>query len=210
MAGKHFSRWTAIEQTGNTKGGGALWLCECSCGNRRTVLGSDLRNGKSQSCGCLLKEIFAAHRTTHGGSKTRLHTIWKGMLARCASDNPTYGGRGISVCEQWKSFVIFREWAANSGYREDLTIERKEVNGNYEPSNCEWIPLSEQAKNRRIVLRNSAGVQWCEIAKKHGIPVTLMHGRVHEGWPIELAATLPKRTRIAPPRKRDARGKFIV
>jgi hypothetical protein len=208
LTGKRFSRWTVIEKTGNTPRGAALWMCICICGTRRAVIGIDLRNGKSKSCGCLVEDVFAVHRTTHGGSKTPLYRIWKAMHSRCASSNPDYGGRGISVCNEWQSFEIFRRWALTSGYRSKLSIERSNVDGNYEPSNCVWIPFVKQAANRRIVLRNDAGIPWCEIAKAHDVSVTLMHSRVHDGWPIDLAATIPKGTRIAPPRKRDARGKF--
>jgi len=90
---------------------------------------------------------------SHGESRTRIYRIWKGMRERCFNPNrkpyKNYGGRGISVCEEWNSYLVFKDWAINHGYSDYLSIERIDVNGNYCPENCTWIPLEDQSKNRR-------------------------------------------------------------
>lgn len=200
MSGQVFGLWHVQEKAGNYVGGAALWLCKCGCGTQRVVLGSDLRSGKSASCGCAHKEAASKANTTHGLSKTRLHRIWKAMRTRCNNPNipgaQNYSGRGISICAEWAEFMPFRDWAIRSGYAENLSIERIDVNGNYCPENCTWATDLEQSINRRFVLKNSDGTAWSQIAKANGIQVTLMHSRIHEGWPAEKAATLPKGSRL--------------
>lgn len=198
ISGQRFGRWTVVHQQGNLPGGGALWRCQCDCGTVGVALGADLRRGKSKSCGCLCRETSRAKLTTHGSTGTRLHRIWKAMRARCSdSKNPWYGGLGITVCEEWNDFRSFQAWAIESGYKDDLSIDRIEGERGYSPDNCAWATDTEQSVNRRMVLRNDLGQPWCEIAKANGIRIALMHSRIHEGWPIEKAATLPKGTRLA-------------
>lgn len=131
-------------------------------------------------------------RRMHGGSGTRLYYVWSHMRRRCSNPKDVgyknYGGRGIKVCEEWvDDFVAFREWALASGYRESLTLERIDVNGDYCPENCTWIPKSEQSKNRRNV-RMYNGVPACEIARKNGISHIDVYMRItHYGWTLEEA-----------------------
>ena len=138
--------------------------------------------------------------TTHGLSKTRLYNIWCGMKKRCNSSNnkgyKNYGGRGIKVCEEWNNdFRAFYDWAMKNGYREDLTLEREEVNEGYCPENCSWIPMSEQPKNERRVHRmyNAFGEKCYafEVAKKHNIPRATMCKRIEKGWEVDRACTIP-------------------
>jgi hypothetical protein len=203
LTGQRFGRWKVIEKTGNTRGGAALWQCVCDCGGTGIVTGVDLRSGKSTSCVCAKARTGRANLTTHGGTGTRLHRIWKAMNTRCTNERSAgfknYGARGISVCNEWHSFVAFRDWALQNGYSDSLYIERKDVNGSYCPDNCTWATRLQQNVNRRFVLTNAAGEAWSQIAKRNGIPVTLMHGRHHDGWPIEMAATLPKGLRLRHP-----------
>ena len=156
ISGQRFGDWLVIEQAGNTKGGGALWRSRCSCGVERPVLGADLRGGKSTNCGCAKVARIAALNVSHGESGSRLHRIWGNMRARCNRPRSTgyarYGGRGITVCDEWdRSYEAFRDWARASGYTDDLSIERVDVDRGYCPENCTWADHTTQSRNRRFV-----------------------------------------------------------
>lgn len=130
------------------------WLCLCDCGNTTIVRGYCLRNGHTQSCGCLGREKRLKSATKHGQSETRLYAIWHAMKQRCFNPNHKnyvdYGGRGIKVCEEWKNdFQAFYDWAMANGYEESLSIDRINNDGNYEPQNCRWVTMKEQCNNRR-------------------------------------------------------------
>lgn len=202
--------WTVITQAGNTPRGGALWQSKCACGTVRDVLGQDLRKGKSVSCGCKNHKNLADLRRTHGASDTRLYNIWKCAKARCNDlSYQHYGGRGISVCAEWKNdFSAFREWALSHGYEDHLTIERVDVNGNYDPSNCIWAGADVQSANRRFVSRAPDGELWWHKARANGLTWAAYSWRISKGWPMELAVSWPLgKRRVA--RQRDADGKFI-
>ena len=188
LTGQRFGRLTVIRMVGRKRV--ALWECRCDCGNITNVWQSTLSQGRTVSCGCYHRERV----TKYGESRTRLYSIWYNMLRRC--ENPKdyhygdYGGRGIKVCAEWHDFMAFKEWAMANGYRDDLTIERNDVNGNYEPSNCSWIPLKEQPKNRRsTVYLSYQGKQYTlsDLARQAGMSRQTLHNRLKSGWSVEDA-----------------------
>ena len=180
LSGKTFGRLTVIGRNGSYKhknGSEAKWLCQCSCGNRVTVLSSSLRAGRTQSCGCYMREINTSKATKHNLCGTRIYNIYHNMLARCYNKSnkcyKTYGKRGITVCNEWlKDFQNFAEWAEKSGYQNSLTIERKDVNKGYSPENCIWIQNKDQAKNKtstHFVIFEGERMCLSELAYRVGI-----------------------------------------
>lgn len=151
-----YGRWTVIGEPVANK-----VRCRCRCGNEKDVSLYNLRNRLSNSCGCYGAEQRRLASILHGGSNTRLHRIWNAMRSRCTHKSlgdvyDNYGGRGIKVCDEWQDFAVFREWAESHGYDDTLTIERGNVDGDYEPGNCSWIPKALQTRNTRITIRHTA------------------------------------------------------
>ena len=166
LTGKRFGRLTVLKEAEERKYGSVCWICKCDCG--KTVIESSraLTQGYAKSCGCLKVEKAKANLPKeksgsdnpaylHGEcGKSRLYSIWQGMKKRCYSKKQInfkyYGGRGITVCDVWRnSFEAFRDWALANGYRNDLTLDRIDPNGNYSPDNCRWATWSQQNKNKR-------------------------------------------------------------
>lgn len=172
------------------------WKCECDCGNNVIVCASQLSSGKTKSCGCLRKEVakqtaMQTH-TTHGLTRTKIYNIWSGIKKRCYKENyvhyKNYGGRGITVCEEWKNdFINFYNWAIENGYKDNLTIDRINVNGNYEPSNCRWITIKEQQNNKRnniFLTHNGTTKSIYEWSKITGIKYCTIWWRHKNNWDI--------------------------
>lgn len=164
-------------------------------------MGYKLINGNTASCGCLWRERVRAARITHGQTGSRLYYVWKSMLQRCEKQyNPSYddyGGRGITVCEEWHDFTNFMQWAERTGYRENLTIDRIDVNEGYDPVNCRWVTMHEQARNKRNNINITYhGVTRClsDWAATFGINAATLRNRIYcYGWDIERAFTTPVR-----------------
>jgi len=158
ITNKTFNRLTVIKEVephitpcGTKK---RIFLCKCSCGNEKRVERGLLINGFTKSCGCLSLENTIKRSTTHGLKHHPLYSVWQNMKTRCYNPKTwnykNYGGRGIKVCDEWRNdFKAFYDWAVNDGYSDGLSIDRRNNDGNYEPSNCKWSTAKEQANNRR-------------------------------------------------------------
>ena len=153
LSGQRFGRLVAVKAIGRASDGCAMWLCNCDCGRTAIVHGSRLRCGKTTSCGCKVHGAHTHGQTVNCVTMPRLYRIWVGMKQRCLNPNRPkwhrYGGRGIKVCEAWRNdYMSFRNWALNNGYQEDLTIDRIDNDGDYEPDNCRWVTVSENSYHR--------------------------------------------------------------
>lgn len=158
--GSVVGRLTVKSVAGRSKNGSKMWHCVCTCGNTKDVISSSLNSGLVQSCGCRYDEIKGTQKIAHGMSGTPTYQTWESMKQRCTNPNESfyhcYGGRGISICERWLN--SFENFYADMGEKPAKhSIERIDVNGDYEPRNCKWATASEQAFNIRITKANKSG-----------------------------------------------------
>lgn len=210
LTNQKFNRLLVIRYVGNNKRHSSLWKCKCDCGNEIVVTSENLRTGHTTSCGCRGEEHKHNHgatKKTHGKSKTPIYTMWLNIKSRC--NNPSnnhykyYGGRGIKMCADWEnSFETFYEWAIKNGFDESnpdtrsQSIDRIDVNGNYEPGNCRFVDSYIQANNtRKNVFYDIGGIkmtmpEWC---RHFNANYERTRDRVASmGWNIEDAMFTPK------------------
>jgi hypothetical protein len=200
MTGKVFGRLHVLRRAENDRYGNARWECMCDCGKVVIVLGGSLRCGNTRSCGCLsVEKAKIPKNLRHGDTGTRLYTIWKGIHNRCRDiNNKTYGGRGISVCEEWSQYIPFAKWALRNGYSKNLTLDRIDVDGDYEPFNCRWATVKEQMNNRRnnrVINVEGKEYTLSELADLVGIKKTTLRARLNSGWSSKDAISIPTRKR---------------
>ena len=203
LTGQKFGRLSVVKRVESVKKGrGAYWFCKCDCGNEVVVRTGNLK-GTTKSCGCLHKELSrqkCLNEAKHNMSHTRLYKIWVGIKTRCYNKNSKeykyYGGRGIKMCNEWENdFLNFYKWAISNGYDNDLSIDRIDNNGSYNPNNCRWANDIEQANNTRnnhyytINGVTHSIADWLRIFK---IPRGVYNSRVYRGWNIGDALTIPK------------------
>lgn len=190
--GAKFDRLTLIKEVEKGK-----WLCKCDCGNEKIVASNHIGTNHTKSCGCLNREII----TKHGQSRNRIYRTYQAMKDRCTNENSQfykeYGGRGISICDDWlgeNGFENFYDWAMRNGYSGTLTIDRIEVNGNYEPNNCRWATMKVQnnnlRSNRRITINGITHTvaEWSDIV---GIKSATIFSRLRSGMSEESAIMTP-------------------
>lgn len=196
LTGQTFGRLFVVREYGR-QNGHVTWLCQCSCGKTTITCTGDLRQGKTTSCGCYHNEMVANITKSHEMCDTRLYNIWANMVQRCTNKNASgyerYGGRGIQVCKEWMTSKNFIEWALENGYSDELTIDRINVNGNYEPSNCRWatqkVQQNNKSSNHLFTYKGETHtlMEWSEIT---GINYGTLKNRLcRYNWTIERALT---------------------
>lgn len=193
LVGRRFFRLKVIEFAGRNKSKNYTWKCLCDCGKEVVVASSNLLTGNSKSCGCYDIETLVKRSKKHGLTKTRIYKIWVGIRKRCTNPKmksyAEYGGRGIKVCDRWNDFENFYE-DMKIGYSDELSLERKDPNGNYEPDNCKWATMKEQARNKRNTKRITLGdesrtaSEWEEIS---GTGRCTIAWRLKNGWDTHRA-----------------------
>lgn len=204
ITGNKYGRLTVIKENGKC-GKNIKWLCKCDCGKEISVISYNLKNGHTRSCGCFQKESKSKSHSTHKCSNSRLYRIWRHIKSRCLNKNVScyknYGGRGIKICSDWEySFESFRDWALSNGYKEELSIDRINVNGNYEPSNCRWANAKLQANNKtnnHIIKYKGERKTLSEWSSIIGINSLTIFKRIYDyGWTIKRAFETPVRKAI--------------
>jgi len=205
LKGQRFGRLLVLYDTGERKNGRVIWHCICDCGNEVDRRSDHLTSGATKSCGCYNRERAAEVHTTHGmaryGKQHPVYDAWTHMLQRCENQDHKYykyyGGRGITVCDEWHDSQAFIDWALANNWRKGLTLDRIDNNGNYEPDNCRWTTRKEQARNRRsnrLITFNDKTQTMAEWAEELNISYHTLKYRIdRHHWPIERALTEPIR-----------------
>lgn len=217
LLGQKFGRLTVVERAGNKVSSSGFsrpyWKCLCECGNEVVAAASNLKRGNVKSCGCLQNEYQHSHKVVqykHGMSNTRLFRVWWGMHQRCKNPKvayyKNYGGRGISVCDEWQEFGPFYEWAMANGFIEsksgkECSIDRIDSDGNYEPSNCRWVTNREQQKNKKttkLYCFDGKSQLISEWAKEFGVTESMIRNQIWRGkTPSEVLSRYKNRGCVA-------------
>lgn len=180
------------------------WLCECECGSMKIYNPYKVITGHTKTCGCGKVErchrLTELYRTKHGGRHERLYNIWHGMKLRCYTptnkDYNNYGGRGITICEEWiNDYAAFRKWALTNGYADDLSIDRIDNDKGYSPDNCRWVNTIKQNNNRRsnhLITYKGETKSIADFCNEKGLSFQTIYARiVHRGWSVEKALETP-------------------
>lgn len=199
LIGKQIGNLLVISETRTKKGRWSVlaYVCQCDCGNIKTMRRDYLLSGRAKSCGCYRMEAARKATITHGLSKGSqfhhpLYDVWSSMIQRCHNENnkgyPNYGARDIKVCDEWRtSFQIFFDWAIAKGYRRGLQIDRIDVNKGYSASNCRWVSSFEQARNKTTnVLINLEGevITLQDLANITGVSRSTLYYRYKHNKPL--------------------------
>lgn len=187
LTGQIYTRLTVVNEV-LPRGATSIWVCKCICGNTVNVRGSALKSGNTRSCSCLAKEELAERATKHGARQSKLYQIYSSMMTRCYNPKNksylTYGKRGITVCDDWKVFINFQEWALADGYQESLTIDRIDNLKGYTPENCRWVTQLIQVRNRTPFKNSTSkyiGVSWNSQYSKWTASVGINYKVIHLG-----------------------------
>lgn len=194
LIGKVFGELQIIERIKSDKYGHRKFKCRCSCGKTIDILFDNLKRGHTKSCGCKKGYMISKKKEKHGKTYTKLYKIWHNMKQRCFNKNniryKDYGARGIKVCDKWKDdFMNFYNWSMSNGYSEELTIDRINNNGNYEPNNCRWTTIKEQNNNKRnnhLLTYNKETHTITEWSRILSINYTCLRNRILKKYPQEL------------------------
>ena len=197
------SRITVIKRIGSDKHKNIIYLCKCTCGKEFTTRATSIKKGKCKSCGCLKLEMAIEEckkLKKHGLSTSNLYGVWYNMKQRCYDETnmqyKNYGARGIKVCDEWRNSVeSFYDWAINNGYEENLTIDRINVNGNYEPTNCRWTTVKEQCNNKtnnHLITYHGETMNLMKWSEKLGVNYYTLRSRINIlKWDVERAFETP-------------------
>lgn len=201
ITGNRFGSLVCVRYVGNTRNHDSLYLCLCDCGQESTVRRNDLMSNRTKSCGCGQGKFTHGLSRRENGKKQKLYSVWIAMRDRCNNSGNknyhNYGGRGISVCKEWGDYAFFHSWAVANGYKEGMSIERKDNDGNYDMDNCTWLPKNKQQLNTRKVKyltldgETHSRREWSNIT---GIKKDTIRGRIRKGWSVEDILTRKVKT----------------